>query len=358
MTAAEWAERYPRAVLDEAQKAPSIIEIVKAVHDAHPKTRYVLSGSSQILLLSRTRETLAGRVSIDEMWPLTLPELATNDWSDPIAESRLVRWLRDSRQADVLLGVPAADETFGRARARLDHYLRWGGMPVLADADAGDDDERKRWLLDYRRTYLERDVADLASLRDLEPFVRAQEAVAHRAGSLVNFSDLARTAGVSQPTAQRFLRYLELSYQVIVLPAYHRNPDKRLAKQPKVLMTDPGIHRSTIGHWGPLDGGAYEAAISSEILKQVGNAGLSSKPHHMRTLDGREVDLVLELEEGFVAIEIKKTRNVADADARHLRELDDLLDKPILGLFLLSEDTTIRKLSGGVLAMPSAWALG
>jgi len=103
MSAVEWIERFPHAVVDEIQKTPSLIETLKAAHDGSAETRYLLLGSSQILLLSRVRETLAGRVSIEELWPLTLPEMVTTSWNDPVHESRLVAWLRTGmRDASIL----------------------------------------------------------------------------------------------------------------------------------------------------------------------------------------------------------------------------------------------------------------
>jgi predicted AAA+ superfamily ATPase len=356
MSAPEWRARFPRAVLDEVQKAPAIIETIKAVLDSDPKARYVLSGSSQILLLSRAKETLAGRVSIDELWPSTLPELATASWDDPVRPSRLLRWLDSPEDARLLDGVPTSEPAFGHARRLFDHYLRWGGMPALSATEVPDG-ERRDWLRDYRRTYLERDVADLASLRDLEPFVRAQTAIGHRTGTLLNVADFARAAGVSHPTAQRFLRYLELSYQVVVLAPYYRNADKRLAKQAKVHFIDPGVWRSVVGHWGPLAGAAYESAIVAEIIKQTRNAGVEARFFHLRTHDGREVDLLIELEGGFVAIEVKQTRRVARTDGRHLLGLAELLDRPVLGAFVVSEDPAVRMLAPGVRALPAAWVL-
>jgi predicted AAA+ superfamily ATPase len=239
----------------------------------------------------------------------------------------------------------------------LDHYLRWGGMPVLAAGDTADQD-RRAWLRDYRRTYLERDVTDLAALRDLEPFVRAQTAIAERSGALINLADLARVAGISHPTAQRFLRYLELSYQVLVLAPYHRNAEKRLAKQPKVHFVDPGIWRSVTNQWGPLTGQAFESAVVAEVIKQVRNTGVESRCFHLRTHDGREVDLLVELDSGFLAIEFKQTRRAADADARHLRGLDQFLDRPVLAALLVTQDPHLRELAGGVRAVPGAWLLG
>ncbi|MFH0902838.1 MAG: ATP-binding protein [Pseudomonadota bacterium] len=358
LSAAEWIERFPRAIIDEVQKAPSVIESIKAAHDAADHVRYLLLGSSQILLLSRVRETLAGRAAIEELWPLTLPEMATSSWEDPVCESRLIAWLRQgARTNKTLLGVPAADRGYARAVHWLEQYGRFGGMPVLCDPTL-DDTERHDWLRDYQRTYLERDVADLAALRDLEPFVLAQKAIAARSGRTINWSDLARTAGIAPATARRFLRYLELSYQVLLLPPYFRNLEKRLAKMPKLHFLDPGVLRTVLGRRGEPSGEELESAIVAEIYKQVRCSTIRADFYCLRTYDGREVDLLVEIEGGFVAFEIKHASRVSIADARHLRGLADFLDRPLLGCVLLSLDPDARLLAEGIVATPAAWALG
>lgn len=357
MSAADWISRYPRAIIDEVQKAPAIVEAIQAAHDREGRVRYILLGSSQILLLSRVKESLAGRASIEELWPLTLPEMDTYSWHDTVGESRLVQWLKSgARQHEFLLGEPAASSDYARFAEMFRHFLRFGGMPVVVGADLTDT-ERLRWLKDYQRTYLERDVSDLAALRDLEPFVLAQRAIAGRTGRTVNFSDLARVAGVAPVTARRFMRYLELSYQVILLQPYFRNPEKRLAKMPKVHWVDPGVMRAVISRRGDPTGEEFESAVVAEIYKQIQNAELPAELYHLRTHDGREVDLLIELEEGFVSVEIKMTPRVASADARALRDLESFLDKPLLKALLLSLDRNARLLSDSILALPVAWAL-
>ena len=110
-------------------------------------------------------------------------------------------------------------------------------MPAIAGPDWSLEDGRD-WLKDYRKTYLERDLLDLARLDRLEPFARAQKAAALRSSQPVNFADLARLSDVSAPTAKQFMRYLEMSYQVFWLPAWSRNLEKRLSKRPKLHFVD------------------------------------------------------------------------------------------------------------------------
>ena len=159
----------------------------------------------------------------------------------------------------------------------------------------------------FIRTYLQRDVRDLANLRELEPFVRAQKALANLSGELLNTSQLAKQSGISMQTAKRFVHYLELSYQVFQLPPWFRNQKKRLVKSPKVHFLDPGIQRILLGRSGTLTGNEFESAVVSEVIKQIKSEALEVSLYHLRTLDGREVDLLIELESGYIALEIKSS---------------------------------------------------
>jgi predicted AAA+ superfamily ATPase len=270
----------------------------------------------------------------------------------------LLSWLCSSpRDEQLLRGLPLGDRSYARYMAILERYLQFGGMPVTHDPEL-DDEERRRWLHDYQRTYLERDVADLVALRDLEPFVLAMRALAEKSGKAINFAELGRAASISPNTAHRFLRYMELSYQVLLLKPYFRNREKRLTKMPKVHFVDPGISRAILNRTGDLSGEEFESAVIAEIYKQAMGASVRLDFYHLRTYDGREVDLLLEHEDGFVAIEIKMSRRVSSADARNLSGLGEILDKPLLKSFVLSLDPDVQTLADGVLALPVAWALG
>lgn len=358
MSACDWVERYPMAIVDEVQKVPSLIETIKAAYDQNDNVRYILLGSSQILLSAKVKESLAGRVAIEELWPLTLVEVATMNWEEVARDSRLLMWLKTGcKDNGILKGIPGADAGFARSLLQFDEYLQFGGMPAILDSELSEE-EKRLWLRDYQRTFLERDVADLAVLRDLEPFVTAQKAVAGRTAQAVNFSDLARVSSVTPNTAQRFMRYLEMSYQVLVLRPFFRNSEKSLSKTPKIHFMDPGVMRAILGRWGEPTGADFESAVISEIYRQTCNAGLDFGFSHLRTQDGREVDLLIELPDGFVAIEIKQTRKVARVDARHLRSLGQLLDRPLLAALVVSQDPVIQDLGDDIMGVPAAWLLG
>ena len=352
LTSSQWQHLYPHAALDEVQKVPSVIESIKAVYDAFEDARYLLTGSSKLLLLNKVRETLAGRCTIYELFPLTLPEMLSGSWNEEVKPSFFQNYIVSGLLPEILPSFKM-EKDYAARKDVFRYFLEFGGYPALVNPGMSDDD-RTDWLAGYVRTYLETDVRDLANFRFLEPFVKIQKMTSLLTGELINFSDLAREAGVTANTAQKFLRYLEISYQTIHLQPWTRNRIKRLTRSPKLHYLDPGVQRAVIKKTGLPSGNEYESAIVAEIHKQIKNLNLPLSMFHLRTVDGREADLILETEKGYIAIEIKMSENVASQDGRHLRGLQDILDKPILKSFVLSNDDNIRDLGGNILALPSA----
>lgn len=353
LSAQRWAEKFPLAVLDEIQKTPQLIESIKAVYDQFETPRYLLLGSSQILLMQKVRESLAGRCQLLELYPLTLPEMLTQSWDDPVQESRLVRWIRDGVNLSELPAVLSRDARFVKACSCFERYLRIGAYPALWKEKVSEE-EARRWLYDYVQTYLQRDIRDLAEIRNLEPFVLAQQMSARLTGELVNYSALAKETGITAKTAQRFLQYLQMSYQVVLLQPWFRNSLKRLVKSPKLHYLDPGVQSAVSGRYGALTGHEFESAVVAEMIKQLKTSGLRVDFYHLRTADGREVDLLLETAEGFYAIEVKQSRSVSFSDARHLDGLPDLLDKPLIHSFIVSCDPEVKALGNRVTAIPAS----
>ena len=357
MRPADWIAQYPRAIIDEAQKHPAVFETIKACYDRNPHVRYLLLGSSQILLLKNIRETLAGRVSLRELYPFSLPELVTAFGGPPPERSRLIELICAPDPGTTMASlfpptIPLEDDD-GASRRAWEYLLHWGGMPAILGPQ-WDDQDRFEWLADYFDTYLQRDLADLARLDRLEPFVRAQKAAALKTAQTVNFSELARLAEVSPPTARQFMRYLEVSFQIVLVPAWFRNREKRLVKQPKLHFLDPGVRRAVLKRRGEVDGAEFESAVVAEIWKQSRTARLPIELHHLRTADGREVDLLLERQDGFIAIECKQTTRATPADSRHLTKLEGILDKPLLLALVVSNDIRPRSLHPGP---PSIWTV-
>lgn len=355
LTSNDWVEKYPKVIIDEIQKAPELFDTLKAVYDNNPDARIILTGSAQILLLKNIKETLAGRCFNYELYPLTIPEIQTNQWEDSIVPSAMQRYFQDFNLS-ILKTSPLLDKGYAKKKKIFEDYLLNGGMPEMTHVELTQAD-KDAWRYQYCQTYLQRDLIDISEIKDLNSFIKAQKFLAINTGQLINFSTIANMAGISSVTAKKYASYLEISYQTITLQPWFRNKNKRLVKTPKIHFLDPGIQRCIAGTKGELSGSEYESAIVAEIYKQIKNSASNIDFFHLRTLDGREIDLVLEFEKGYVLIEIKKTQKVRGEDFRHLRNIEDIFDKPIIGSFLLSEDDLVKSFGEKMYAIPAAWFL-
>ena len=356
LTAAQWQNNFPRAILDEIQKAPSLFESIKAVYDQFADPRYILLGSSQLLLLSKVRESLAGRCQILELFPLTLPEMLTKSWDDEVRQSLFQQYISGEEVLSNLLPSFQMEPDYARKQQAFEFFLKFGGYPAIT-GEGLTPDEQYDWLHNYVRTYLERDIRDLADFRNLEPFITVQKLSAIQTGQLLNFSQMGRDAGVTSKTAQRFLQYLEISYQALLLPPWHRNESKRLVKNPKLHYLDPGVLNAILQKKEITSGHEFESAVIAELYKQTRTLGLSIPFYHYRTYDGREIDLLLELADSYVAIEIKMTSHVTKTDARNFADLGSILDKPLKKCIILSNDPEIKLFGESTIAIPAAWFL-
>ena len=355
LTAQQWAKLYPKALLDEIQKEPILIESIKATYDQFDEPHYILLGSSQLLLMEKVRESLAGRCSIIEMYPLTLPELQTESWDDVMPDSLFQRILKNEE----IEYFPSflLDKSRSNKLEAYYHYLKYGGFPAISGDDSNEE-EKFDWLHNYVRTYLERDIRDLASFRDLDPFVKLQHYLALNTGNLINASAIGKQLGINVKTVQRYIKYFEISYQAIVLPAWSKNYNKRLVKSPKVHYMDTGIVQAVLNKKGGMTGNEYESAVIAEIYKQAKNAQSLAQFSFLRTHDNKEVDLLIEFPNFYYAFEIKMASKVSKADAKHLLGLEEILDKPIKKAFLLSNDEETKHFNDKTIALHTAMFLG
>ena len=358
VSAGQFARRFPKAILDEVQKVPDLIEVVKAIVDRGGPERYLLLGSSHILLLDNVRESLVGRVQLRHLWPLAFTETLFD-----VEEI-------GGRGAP----VPALLAVLAQGRKRLDdipatlslhplasvlennrrHWLEVGGMPVLWEPDL-DVRAIREELSTYVTLYLERDLADLVRLRDLDPFVRLQRLAAERTGTVLKHAELARDAGLSTATANNYLRYLELSFQIVSLPPFFANRSKRLIKSPRLHWTDIGIWRAVTRRWEGLSGELYESAVITECLKILQSFGLVEwEAFHLRTYDQREIDLLLVQGDRVVPIEIKSKERIHRHDARHLRAVEEVTGLKCDLALVIYRGREVVELEEGVWAVPDA----
>lgn len=352
ISAINWHRDVGIAVIDEAQKEPTIFEKIKYAFDEGKISFQVLLGSSQIMLLKKIRESLAGRIWIFELWPLMMSEIAEKK-RYPLID--LI--IKERKVEEVLKTQPAIlfEEEASELRNIEEHILKWGGMPALISIEK--EDEKKMWLKNYQYTYLERDLSDLARLEYLEPFRKFQKIVALRSGKLLNYSDLARDTGISVDTAKRYFEYLKISYQTIFLQPYYKNITSSVIKTPKIYLSDVGIMRSLSGIYGTLTGEIYETMVVTEIYKWINTMKLDCEIFYYRTRSGLEVDLLIETDKGIIGIEIKMRNELSSVDVKALRALAEKLGKQWIGGIVVYRGNVIKKIADEkIWAIPS-WRL-
>ncbi|MEW6219937.1 MAG: ATP-binding protein [Thermodesulfobacteriota bacterium] len=356
---AAWGRDVGNAIIDEAQKEPVVFEKTKYAWDEGSIAFGALLGSSQILLLERIRESLAGRITLFELWPLLMRELRLpGEEQAPCGPPLLDQLLEGVPAGTVLADLPSV--TMGRemlaAWEAEEHLLRWGGMPALLPLAAAD---RWQWLRDYEHTYLERDLGDLARLRDLAPFRKLQRLAALRSASLLNYSELARDAAIGVDSSRRYLEYLRLSYQVVLIQPFHENLTSALVKTPKLYWLDLGLLRSLSGQLEGLTGSLYETMVVGEILKWVRTARKRAELFFYRTRSGLEVDLLVEQPSGILAVEVKGRAVVTATDVRPMQELAARLGRRWLGGLVVYRGKSLQQVAApDIWAMPSHRLLG
>lgn len=284
----------PPVIIDEIQHVPDLLSYLKehVDSDRDAKGAYVLTGSQNLLLLSRVSETLAGRAAVLHLMPLTMREQA----GDP---GRRLPWEGDS---------PAG------SRVQTPHASLWetvvrGSYPELTREPARD---AWAWQASYVQTYLERDVRGIRQVGDLGTFQSFARAVAARSGQLLNLADIARDIGVSHATARAWLSVLEATFQIILLRPLHANIGKPLVKTPKVYFSDTGVLCYLLGvtspqlaESGPLRGQLFETLVVTDTYKTLLHRGLAPRLHFWRTATGVEVDLLVETPAGLIPVETK-----------------------------------------------------
>jgi predicted AAA+ superfamily ATPase len=147
---------------------------------------------------------------------------------------------------------------------------------------------------------------------------------------------------------------MEMSYQVAVLPAWASNPLKRLVKAPKIHFLDQGVLKAILKKTGNPTGGEFESAVIAEIYKQIKTFRLPFSCYHFRTLDGREVDMLLESADYFIAIEVKMSEHISQRDIRGLKGLKEFLPKPLKYCFILSNDAETHYFEDNIIALHAA----
>lgn len=342
------ARRDPEALLggndpltlDEVQREPGLLSAVKrAIDRGRRPGRFLLTGSANLLLMRQVSESLAGRASYLTLWPMTRRE--------QLGLARAGRWdellaAPDAQWRDLLSTGDDPEEDWQALALR-------GGFPTPA-LELTTSADRAIWFDGYVRTYLERDLQDLASISALPDFRRLMQAACLRLGQLLNQTELGRDVGLPQPTVHRWLNLLETSYLLVRLPAYAVNRTKRLVKSPRIFWGDTGVALH-LGATAPA-GAHLENLVLHDLLAwrdaRVDRVELA----YWRTTIGEEVDFVIEVGGKLLPIEVKATSKPHLADCTHLRTFRQEYGRKARAGLLLHTGRTVEWLTPDVLAVP------
>lgn len=303
-------------VLDEIQRAPELFLDIKAAVDRERSSgRFLLTGSANVLLLPDLADSLAGRMEILTLWPLSGAETAGYP-----ADNRADALMADDLAA---LSLPPVD------RALLVENLLQGGFPEAVAR--GSAKRRAAWFESYLQTILERDVRELANLEQLTEVPHLLQLLATRSASLLNQAELSRSSRLTQTTLKRYLGLLETLFLVVRVPAWARNPGKRLVKSPKVFLPDSGLLAMLLDYSAEkllalpgLPGHLVETHVACELLKHLAFSAKGARLWHYRTQAGIEVDFVLEDRLGkLTGIEVKAGASIDGSDFKGLRHLQE-----------------------------------
>lgn len=296
-------------LIDEFQRVPSILTEIKrivdekALKDEENNGMFWLTGSQKFKMMQGVSESLAGRIAIFDMSSLSAAEI----------EGR-----------DALLFSPNIEAVRERTKAcqpkdihRIYSDIFRGGMPKLCTTDL----DRDRFYMDYVNTYIERDVKELAQVGKLSAFYDFLVYMASRTSQELRYDEIAKSIGISAPTAKAWVGILERSGIIFILRPYFSNITKRLIKTPKVYFMDTGL-AAYLCRWpnpqtlenGAMDGAFLETYVVSEIVKSYYNAGKPADLFYYRDVDKKEIDLLIIENQKLYPIEIKKSKNPSNPD--------------------------------------------
>lgn len=329
-----------RVILDEVQRAPGLLKAIKLAVDRDRRPgRFLLTGSANLLLLPGVSESLAGRMEILYLQPLTESEKKRNAGNFLHAFlSRELRW-------DTIFG-----EGIDTISPDLPVKLVAGGYP---EALTRDPVRARQWHREYVRSIIERDVQDIAKVKDGRELGRLLEILALRTGTLLNASGLSKDLGLHRGTVDHYLAVLERLFLIRSLPGWHRNSAKRLIKSPKIHFVDSGLAATLAGlsadSW--LDrrqdmGRLLESFVVQQIHAQAAWTDPDLRFWHYRDKDQVEVDLVITRGEKTWGIEVKASRSVHAGDGKGLDRLAAQCGKDFQGGCVLYDGTEILPIPG------------
>ncbi|HBS48352.1 TPA: hypothetical protein DEO28_00475 [Candidatus Dependentiae bacterium] len=320
-------------ILDEVQRVPEIFLSIKNYIDQNriPGT-FILTGSANPLLIPTLGDSLAGRMEIVKLYPLSVGEIigTKESFIDLIFDGKIQQ----------LKATKINKETIFKK-------LILGGYPPVQNLDQEGVDA---WFNSYLETILQRDVKDLAKIEGLTQLPNLLNLIATRVGGLLNIAELSRSSGISNSTLHRYLTLLETLYLITFIQPWSTNLGKRFVKSSKLYLIDCGIllhlvrcDEERLMNDSQIFGRSFENFIVTEILKQATWCRNQAKIYHYRTQSGNEVDLILEDKSGRVfGIEIKSSETITKDHFKGLSHLQETLkDKFVGGIVLYTGNEKI-----------------
>ncbi|MFC2080294.1 ATP-binding protein [Bacteroidota bacterium] len=327
----EEAETSPRsfinkykdgAVFDEIQRVPGLFNYLQTHVDKVGKNnQFVISGSNNFLLQQSISQSLAGRAAYIELLPFSLLEL---------------------------------QEHWGNTKSPV-FFMKNGFYPSIIAKQSS----AERWLPNYLKTYIERDVRMIRNIENLNLFSKFVKLAAARSGQILNVNNLANETGVDNKTISAWIGVLESSYIVFRLQPYYNSFNKRVIKSPKLYFYDVGLLCNILGlnseraiKNSNMYGAIFENLVISEIKKNRFNKNQYGEMYYLRDSTGNEIDLVLEKDRNLIPIEIKSSANNRSSDLKNLKWFHRLYR--IEGGILINQSTENQELEDGI--MNIGWA--
>lgn len=325
-------QRIDRAIIDEIQRAPELLRAIKLSVDRNRQPgRFLLTGSANLLTLPKIGDSLAGRMEILTLLPLSLSEMMDR-------ESLFLTHATHQSWPSYALSEPL--DLISRVLS--------GGYPEMLTRT--DQARRNAWAQSYIKAIVERDIKDISSIEKLVEMPRLLEVLAQFSGKLINFTQIGGQLNLDSKTAQKYIGLLETLFLVHRLNPWHGNALNRLLKTPKIHFVDSGLLASLNRispesiEWNKSDFGALlETWVYDELLKIISFTDESWNIYYYRDKDKVEVDFVLENHaRKMIGIEVKASHTIFNQDFRSLRKLADLAGKNWLsGIVLYNGDNCL-----------------
>ena len=306
------------AIIDEVQRAPELFLSIKKLVDENRKgRRLILTGSADVMTLPQVADSLAGRIEIHNLWPLSQTEILG----------------KRSKFLSTLVATDGRFQSYKHNWKDIIEDIRAGGYPEALQRET--EGRKAKWFESYIGAVLQKDIRNLANIEGLTQLPNILQFIGTRVGSTVNLSDIARLSGVKNTTLQRYMALLEHVFLILKIPAWTPNIEGQFVKSPKIFLNDTGLlchlrgesvdslmaNRTTVGAF-------LENFIVMEIIKQLSWSDLFLKPYHFSIHSGAEVDLVLEdKKKQLYGIEIKSTASVGQNDFKGLKRLAEVAGK-------------------------------